>query len=49
MVRKTLKAEKLDLVHTDIWGKTSAPSLGDSLYFVKFIDDASRKVGIYFL
>ena len=27
-VRKTPKAEKLELVHTDVWGKTSVPFLG---------------------
>ena len=48
-MRKTLKAEKLELLHTDVWGKTSVPFLGGSLYFVSFIDDASRKVWIYFL
>ena len=48
-VRKTLKTEKLELVHTDIWGKASVPSLGGSLYFVTFIDDSSRKVWVYFL
>ena len=26
-VRKTSKAEKLELVHTDVWGKVSVPSL----------------------
>jgi len=35
-------------VHTDVWGKASVPSLGDSLYFVTFIDDFSRKVRVYF-
>jgi len=39
----------LELVHTDVWGKASVPSLGGSLYFVTFIDDSSRKVWIYFL
>ena len=43
-VRKTPKAEKLELVHTDIWGKTSVHSLGGSFYFVTFIDDCSRKI-----
>ena len=42
--RKTLKAERSELVHADVWGKASVPSLGDSLYFVTFIDDSSRKI-----
>ena len=46
-VRKTSKAENLELVHIDIWGKASVPSLSDSLYFVTFIN--GRKVWIYFL
>ena len=47
-VTKNPKAEKLELVHTDIWGKTSVPSLGGSLYFVTLIDDSSRKVCVCF-
>ena len=39
----------MKLVHTDVWGKAFVPSLGGSLYFVTFIDDANRKVWIYFL
>jgi len=48
-IRKTLKAEKFELVHTDVWGKALVFSLGNSLYFVTFIDDSSRKVWVYFL
>ena len=40
--RKTPKAEMLELVHTDIWGKTSVSSCGGLLYFVTFIDDSSK-------
>jgi len=47
--RKIQKAENLELVHTDVWGKASVSSLGGSLYFVSFIDDSSIKVWIYFL
>jgi len=47
--RKTLKAEKLELVHTNVWGKASVPSLEGSLYFIIFIDDSSKKVWVYFL
>jgi len=49
MVRKTLKAEKLELVHTNILGKALIPSLRGSLYFVSFIDNSNRKVWAYFL
>ena len=48
IVRKNPKAEMLGLVHIDIWGKTSIPSLGGSLYFMTFIDDSSGKVLVYF-
>ena len=41
---KTPKAEKLELVHTDLWGPSSVASLGDSRYYITFIDDSSRKV-----
>ena len=47
-VEKAPKAERLELVHTNLWGEAYVPSVGDSLYFVTFIDDASRKVWIYF-
>ena len=38
----------MELVHTNVWGKSFIPSLGGSLYFVTFIDDTNRKVWIYF-
>ena len=43
------KKEKLELVHSDVWGPTIVPSLGGKHYFVTFIDDHSRKVWVYFL
>ena len=39
----------LELVHSDVFGHVSMPSLGGSLYYVSFIDDFSRKTWIYFL
>jgi len=36
-------------VHTDVWGPAQVSSLGGSWYYVTFIDDATRKVWIYFL
>jgi hypothetical protein len=32
-------------VHTDVWGPTQVSYLGGSHYYVKFIDDATRKLG----
>ncbi|RVW20652.1 Retrovirus-related Pol polyprotein from transposon TNT 1-94 [Vitis vinifera] len=45
----TPKAEKLELVHTDLWGPSPVASLGGSRYYITFIDDSSRKVWVYFL
>ena len=41
--------EKLDLVHTYIWGPTQVSSLGVPHYYVIFINDATIKVWVYFL
>jgi len=39
----------LYLVHSDVCGLMSSPSLNFCLYYVIFIDDYSRKFWIYFL
>jgi hypothetical protein len=39
----------LELVHSDVFGLVSVPSLGGSLYYVSFIDYFSRKTWIYLL
>ena len=41
---RTPKAEKLELVHTDLWGPSPVASLRGSRYYITFIDDSSRKV-----
>ncbi|KAJ0916719.1 putative RNA-directed DNA polymerase [Helianthus annuus] len=46
---RTPKAQKLELVHSDVYGPTSVLSLGGSRYYVTFIDDSTRKVWVYFL
>jgi len=46
-VGKEKKREKLELVHTDVWGPTHVSSFGGSCYYVTFIDDATRKTWIY--
>jgi hypothetical protein len=48
-VGKALKPEKLDLVHTDLWGPSPVASLGRLQYYITFIDDSSRKVWVYLL
>ena len=42
-VGKENKSEKLELVHTDVWGPAQVSSLSGSHYYVTFIDDATRK------
>jgi hypothetical protein len=39
----------LQLVHSDVFGPVSVPSMGKSMYYVSFIDDFLRKTWIYFL
>ena len=39
----------LEIVHSDVFGPVSVPSLGKSVYYVSFIDDFSRNTWIYFL
>ena len=46
---RTPKVEKLELVHTNLWGPSSVASLRGSRYYITFIDDSSRKVWVYFL
>ena len=46
---RTSKVEKLELVHTDLWGPSPIASLGGSRYYITFINDSSRKVWVYFL
>ena len=45
-----LTKERLDYIHSDLWGSPNVPmSLGSCQYFVSFTDDWSRKVWVYFL
>jgi hypothetical protein len=39
----------LQLVHTDVFGPMSVPSLGKFVYYVSFIDEFLRNTWIYFL
>ncbi|KAE8724015.1 65-kDa microtubule-associated protein 3 [Hibiscus syriacus] len=43
-IGKTPKTEKLELIHTDVWGPSPVPFLVGSLYYVTFIDDSTRKI-----
>ncbi|XP_031390880.1 uncharacterized protein LOC116203328 [Punica granatum] len=40
---RTLKEQKLELVHSDLWGSTPITSLGGASYYMTFIDDFTRK------
>ena len=45
--RKYIREKKiLELVHNDVFGPVSVPSLGGSRYYVSFIDDFSRMTWI---
>ena len=39
----------LDIIHSDVCGQMTVPSLGNFVYYVLFIDDYSRKTWMYFL
>ena len=44
-----MRKQKLELVHNDLWVPTQVASLSGSLYYMIFVDDATRKTWIYFL
>ena len=48
-ILSTRKSNVLDLVYSDVCDPIDVESLGGNKYFVTFIDDASRKVWVYFL
>jgi hypothetical protein len=41
--------DTLDLIHYDLCGPMTSPSMNGCLYYIIFIDDCSRKTWIYFL
>jgi transposase InsO family protein len=45
-VGKEKKSERLELVHTNVWGPTQVSSLSGSHYYITFIDDATRKTWV---
>jgi hypothetical protein len=47
-VEKEKKSERLELVHTHVWGPYQVSSLGGSHYYVTFIDYATRKTWVYY-
>ena len=49
IVGKEKKSERLDLVHIDVQGLSHVSSLGGSCYYVAFIDDATKNLGLLHL
>ena len=43
------KKVRLEMVYTNVWGPSPVLSLGESKFYVTFIDDFNRKVWVYFL
>jgi len=39
----------LDVIHSKVFGPIDVPSIGNSTYYVSFIDDYSRKTWVYFI
>ena len=39
----------LQLVHADIWGPSRNPTISGKRYFLLFVDDYTRMIGVYFL
>ena len=48
-IPSTRKPNVLDLIYFDVCGPIDVESIGGNKYVVTFIDDASRKVWVYFL
>jgi hypothetical protein len=46
-VGKEEKSERLEILHTNVWGPTQASYLGVSHYYVTFIDDETIKTWVY--
>lgn len=46
---KSSTSEILELVHSDVCGPMEVKSIGESRYFVTFLDDFSRKICVYML
>ena len=47
---KHVSKDKLDYIHSDLWGSPNVPhSLSRNQYFISFTDDYTRKVWLYFL
>ena len=43
-ISRMLKAEKLELIHNNLWGPSPVASIGGLRYYITFIDNSSKKV-----
>jgi hypothetical protein len=46
---ESIASATFDLIHSDVWGPSSIPTVGGSRYFVIFVDDFSRYTWIYLM
>lgn len=46
---ETRSTHLLDLVHVDLWGPATTPSMGGKRYFLTCYDDYSHHINLYFL
>ncbi|KAI3769398.1 hypothetical protein L6452_00500 [Arctium lappa] len=46
---KSLSVAPFDLIHSDVWGPSPAPTKGGSRYYVSFIDDYTRFCWIFLM
>ena len=46
---RTRASQPLELVHTDLWGKTQCKSINGNSYAICFQDDFSKHIAVYFL
>lgn len=47
--RVTTSRYRFDIIHSDVWGPSQDPTMGDSRYYIIFIDDVSRFTWLYLL
>jgi hypothetical protein len=48
-IRSSVSTSVFALIHVDIWGPFSIPSINGSSYFLTIVDDFSRFIWIYML
>ena len=47
--RESISTDIFDLIHSDVWGPSPVSSIGESRYFVVFVDDYSRYSWIFLM